>query len=433
MLRLDPTRKTYSAEIKHRTFGRVHLRLKTKVHTQAMRRHTALEQLLDTGEPVRDLVEALRARKLTIAAVEECVRAKLPFDTLRPSTWPTLGEARDRYLKALGAKEQGSARTVLAVQTALTHAVAFFGEKKRLEAITHDDVAELKSHLVNAVDDPEAPGLGLHSNTVATYLTNFGALYTFLQERETKRARQQKRTPATLFSPLDREEHVPKTQQTRVRFLAEPEAQRVLAATPPSIELAIALGLFAGLRIGETLMLRPTIDVDVDRGVLFIQARGEGKSRWQPKYGKNREVPISTALRPYVERHLVTLPRGAPYLFPSTGSGPQLGPQTLHAIVRRVVADAGLEPGRKHPEGITFHTLRHTFASWLVMAGADLLTISRLMGHKSIKQVQVIYGHLSPQHLAGTVELLSRRWFAAPTSSGLSSRPADFHTPQETP
>lgn len=426
MLRFDRVRKTYSAEIKHRTFGRVHLRLKTKVRDQAMRRHTALEQLLDTGEPVRDLVEALRARKLTIAAVEECVRTKVPFDTLRPSTWPTLGEARERYLKALDAKEQGSARTGLGAQTALTHAVAFFGEGKRLEAITHDDVAEFKAHLVK----PKVEGgFGLHSNTVSTYLTTFGALYTFLQERETKRARQQKRMPATLFSPIDREEHVPRKTQTRVRFLAESEAQLVLAATPASIECAIALGLFAGLRIGEVLMLRPMIDVDLSRGVLFIQAR-EG---WQPKYGKNREVPISTALRPYIERHLVSLPLAAPYVFPSTGSGPQLGPQAMHAIVRRVVADAGLEPGRKHPEGITFHTLRHTFASWLVMAGADLLTISKLMGHRGIRQVEETYGHLSPQHLQGTVELLSSRWFAAPMHTGLGNGAAANQTPQETP
>jgi integrase len=410
MLRLDLVRKTYSADFNHRTFKRVHIRLKTKVHTMAMTRHAALEQLLDTGEPVRDLVDALRARKLSVIAVAECVRAKLPFDSLRPSTWPTLGAARDLYLKTMRARESGSENTTANTKTALDRAVAFFGAETRLEGITHDQVAAYKAAL--AVPTERLPA-GLHSNTVALYLTKFGALYTFLQERETKRARQQKRTPATLFSPLDRDEHVPKSIKTRVRFLLESEARVLFVATPPSIEIAVACGLFAGLRVGEMVMLRPGLDLSLDRGVIYIQAR-EG---WQPKYGTNREVPISEALRPYVERHLATLPIAAPYVLPGFREGYPMAPQSLHAIVHRIVTDAGYEPGRTHPEGITFHTLRHTFASWLVMAGADLLTISRLMGHAGIHQVETTYAHLSPMHLRGTVELLATRWFAAPSLS----------------
>lgn len=396
MLRCDDG-KNYSAEFKHRTFGRVHLRLKTTVKSVAMNRHSALEQLLDTGEPVRDVVEALRAQKLTIEAVYECVRAKLPFDTLRPSTWPTLGEGRDQYIAALDASE-GSDKTTRSVGHGLAHAAAFFGDARRLEAITYDEVTEFKTHLL---------GLGLHSNTVGLYLTKFGALYTFLQRQETRRALQQKRTPATLFSPLDRDAHVPERQRTRVRFLAEPEAELVLAATPDRIQLAVALGLFAGLRIGEIGMLRPLVDVDTEHGVLFIQAR-EG---WAPKYKKNREVPISSALRPYVERHLIQFADAA-YVFPGAEAGTARSERNLQHLFTRVVTDAGLEAGREHPAGVTVHTLRHTFASWLVMAGADLLTVSRLMGHASIKQVEQTYAHLSPQHRLGTVELLSARWAA---------------------
>lgn len=413
MLRLDPVRKTYSAEIKHRTFGRRHLALKTKVHAVAMRRHAALEQLLDVGEPVRDLVEALRARKLTIQAVEECVRAKLPFDTLRPSTWPSLGEGLDDYLAHLDAGE-GSTKTALSVRHAMVHARAHFGDDKRLESITHEDVDAYKVYLL---------GLGLHSNTVLLYLTKFGALYSFLQARETRRAQQQKRQPATLFSPLDREQHLPAHQTTRVRFLAEAEADRVLAASPARIQLAVALGLFAGLRMGEILMLRPVLDVDLEHGLLFIQAR-EG---WRPKYGKNREVPISSALRPFVEQHLAAI-GGEPYLFPGQTPGLPRSERNFQYLFTRIVQNAGLETGRAHPAGVTIHTLRHTFASWLVMAGADLLTVSRLMGHASIKQVQDTYAHLSPQHRLATVELLSARWAAR----GSAEAPDAIRAPSET-
>ncbi|MDB4892199.1 MAG: integrase family protein [Gemmatimonadetes bacterium] len=419
MLRVDPVRKTYSAEIKHRTFGRVHLRLQTKLRDTAMKRHAALQQLLDTGEPVRDVVEALRARKLSILAVEECVRAKLPFDSLRPSAWPALGAARDLFLKAVGARDQGSEATTASNKTALDRAVLFFGEEKPLESITYDDVAAWKADMLATSDAAKADGRkALHTNTVGLYLTKLGAVFTFLQEREEKRARQAKRTPATLFSPLDREDHVPAVVQTRVRFLAEPEAQLVLTATPPSLEIAIACGIFAGLRVGEMMMLRPWVDLNLERGVIYIQSReGQAPHRWFPKYRRNREVPISAALRPYVERHLATLPAGAPYVLPGFRPGLPMGVQSIHEAVRRIVTDAGLEPGRKHQDGITYHTLRHTFASWLVMAGADLLTISRLMGHKGIGQIEDTYGHLSPMHLRGTVELLANRWFAAPSAN----------------
>lgn len=402
MLRFDAVRKTYSAEIKHRTFGRIHLAMKTGIASVARRREVALQLLLDTGEPVRDLVEALRGRKLTIEAVTECVRAKLPFDTLRPSTWPTLGDGAALYLKALEAKESGSAKTVEGTKTALDHAIAWFGASARLEAITHDAVATYKAYL--------AIGVKLHTNTVGLYLTKFGALYTFLQKRETKRALQQKRTPSVLFSPLDREEHVPAPVKTRVRFLTEAEADLLLAATPESMKLVVALGLFAGLRLGEVSNLRPSIDLDAERGVLFIQSR----DGWQPKYGRNREVPISSALEPYIDRHLLLLPTGSSYVFPGRSNGTALGERRITEIITRVVTDAGLQPGHVHPQGVTMHTTRHTFASWLVMSGADLLTVSRLMGHTSTKQVEQVYAHLSPQHRLATVELLSTRWYGRP-------------------
>lgn len=413
MLRHDEERKTYSAEIKHRTFGRVHLRLKTKNRDVAMARHTALQQLLDTGEPLRDVVEALRARKITIEAVAECVRGKLPFDTLRPSTWPTLGAGRDQYLAHLEAGE-GSLKTTANVDSGLAHALAFFGEGRRLESITYDDVTEYKAYL---------GGLGLHPNTVGLYMTKFGALYTFLQDRELKRAAQQKRAPATIYSPLDRDDHVPARQTTRVRFCTEEEAELLLTAAPDRVRLAVALGLFAGLRAGEMLALRPGVDLDLEHGIIFVQAR-EG---WAPKYKKNREVPISTALRPYVESHLADFADAA-YCFPGQDEGKPRSLRNLEYMFTRIVTDAGLQPGREHPEGVTVHTLRHTFASWLVMAGADLLTVSRLMGHSSIKTVQDVYSHLSPQHRLATVELLTTRWAGRQQNSTSAE-----YTPLETP
>ena len=52
-----------------------------------------------------------------------------------------------------------------------------------------------------------------------------------------------------------------------------------------------------------------------------------------------------------------------------------------------------------------FHDLRHTFASRLVMAGGDLVTVRELLGHKDIKMT-LRYSHLSADHKASTVQLL---------------------------
>ncbi len=56
-------------------------------------------------------------------------------------------------------------------------------------------------------------------------------------------------------------------------------------------------------------------------------------------------------------------------------------------------------------ENVTIHTLRHTFASHLVMSGVDLKSVQQLLGHSTITTT-MIYAHLTPEHLAGTVEKL---------------------------
>ena len=58
-------------------------------------------------------------------------------------------------------------------------------------------------------------------------------------------------------------------------------------------------------------------------------------------------------------------------------------------------------------EGVTWHTLRHTFASRLVMAGVDLKTVQELMGHKTIAMT-ARYAHLAPTHKLQALETLVR-------------------------
>ena len=81
----------------------------------------------------------------------------------------------------------------------------------------------------------------------------------------------------------------------------------------------------------------------------------------------------------------------------------------MNRHLERIVNAAGLVYGQGDPNGVTYHTLRHTFASHLVMDGVDLETISRLMGHATTKQVEQTYGHLAPEHRRLAVNRLGAR------------------------
>ena len=68
----------------------------------------------------------------------------------------------------------------------------------------------------------------------------------------------------------------------------------------------------------------------------------------------------------------------------------------------------------------SWHCLRHTFASRLVMAGVDLRTVQELMGHKSI-QMTVRYSHLTPKHTLAAVEMLAGAVTVVPTDTKTST------------
>ena len=82
------------------------------------------------------------------------------------------------------------------------------------------------------------------------------------------------------------------------------------------------------------------------------------------------------------------------------------------------------EPALKQSKIYKFswHCLRHTFASRLVMAGVDIRTVQELMGHKSISMT-VRYSHLAPKHTLAAVELLIGSPAAQPTGTKTSTEP----------
>jgi site-specific recombinase XerD len=168
----------------------------------------------------------------------------------------------------------------------------------------------------------------------------------------------------------------------RIRFLsAEEETKLRTAITGACSEhlSELELALNTGLRMGEQYGLRWQ-DVSLVRRTLTIP---------RSKNGATRHVPLNQAAVRALEG------------LQSRAKGSELvcgGANTPRRWFDPAVKAAGLS-------GFTWHCLRHTFASRLVMAGVDIRTVQELMGHKTIAMT-VRYAHLAPKHTLAAVERL---------------------------
>ena len=178
-----------------------------------------------------------------------------------------------------------------------------------------------------------------------------------------------------------------------LKFLSEEECRRFLAACPAELHPVYFTFLNTGMRKAELENLEWD-DVDFKRKKIKIRR----KDFWQPKTGE-REIPINQQLYEL----LSDLKRkNDKFLKSSFVFSDKDGGKTktkLREKLIQIAKDAGID-------GLTkVHTLRHTFASHLVMKGVDLPTIRKLMGHTDI-QTTMIYAHLAPDHLADAVTKL---------------------------
>jgi integrase len=145
----------------------------------------------------------------------------------------------------------------------------------------------------------------------------------------------------------------------RTQVLSIDQVRSLADAASEPVRAAIWIGLLTGCRRGEVCKIKRE---DIGEEVIRIEA-GNTKTL------KYREVPIVPALRPWLEH----LPLSV--TFEGVKSG-----------VRRAREKAGLP-------GIGFHILRHSCASILLATGADLYTISKILGHSSVNVTQR-YSHM---------------------------------------
>lgn len=163
-----------------------------------------------------------------------------------------------------------------------------------------------------------------------------------------------------------------------------------------AVALAARIALSTGLRLGEVCALRRR-DVDLMRANLRVSGTMVETPRMmrQPttKGKRTRNLALSAADVALLRRELSRAGGRWPQKPASalvTADGGFMRPSTLSRRFTAVCAALGL------PEGTHFHTLRHTHATWLLMAGVDIRTASERLGHAKPETTLGIYAHVMP-------------------------------------
>lgn len=158
-----------------------------------------------------------------------------------------------------------------------------------------------------------------------------------------------------------------KVDNTRVRYLEELEAQKLIETCQEPLKSFVLVALNTGLRRSEILNLK-----------------------WQDVNFTERFI-----------LHAIYRHTPGDFIFPGDRPGSHLSESYLSNWFRKIVKEAGIRD-------FHLHDLRHTFASWLFMSGVDLTTVQQLLGHQTY-QMTLKYAHLSPEHRQSAMDILARR------------------------
>ncbi len=181
----------------------------------------------------------------------------------------------------------------------------------------------------------------------------------------------------------------PNTDEPITRFLTEAESTRLINASHPSFRPLVKAALFTGCRYGELARLLVK-DVNMDTGMIYITP--------EAKSGKGRHIPLSVEGLDFFQTAIAgktgktrafTRPDGDPW-----------GKNHHVRLLKNACLQAKIEPE------ISFHELRHTYASTLAQMGIDLLTISKLLGHADTRITSRHYAHLCDKTLRAAVAKL---------------------------
>lgn len=284
----------------------------------------------------------------------------------------------DEFVSHLKLERGLSDNSVMAYRRDLAKWVAFRGDAG-LEDAAPDDVTEFLDRLRKG--KPPA-SVAMAPSSVARTLVSVRAFYRFLVREHGLEA-----DPTARVGSPSRPRSIPKAiTLEQVERLIESPPHDLLGRRDAAM-LEVLYG--AGLRISELIAL-DVDDVDLDEGVVLVRS-GKG--------GKGRVVPLGGAARRALDEYLVqTRPElarrgrgGGAALFLNSRGG-RLGRQGCWKVLKHHARTAGLD------RLVSPHTLRHSFATHMLDAGADIRVVQELLGHSSLATTQV-YTLVSDRHL----------------------------------
>ncbi|RXK89123.1 recombinase XerC [Chlorobaculum sp. 24CR] len=301
----------------------------------------------------------------------------------------------DEFLAHLQSARNVSPKTVTAYSTDLIQFFGFLKQESGLEAMSAvdpelvevPDVRRFMGHLFDS---------GIKPRSIARKLASIKSFYRYLLD--TGRI---ERSPLSLVM-------TPRLDRKMPDFLSEDEASRLFDQPPPSSQqsvgreegqkgearkfefardravLEVLYG--CGLRLSEVTGLE-NADVDFVHG--FLKVTGKGRKQRIVPLGE----PAAVALRNYFEvrRNFFRISEegvGEASRVFVTAKGRQIYPMLVQRMTKRYLS-AVTESERKNP-----HMLRHTFATHMLNGGADLKSVSEMLGHSSLTTTE-LYTHVT--------------------------------------
>ena len=251
--------------------------------------------------------------------------------------------------------------------------------KEELGNITHRTIRKFLAHLQNK---------SYSNKSIERKLATIRSFFKFLV-----REGYQKTNPTLVVSTPKTDKKLPEflTVENMIKLIEKPDENDVLGIR----DRAIFETLYStGIRVGELTCLNIH---DIDFGGGTIKVKGKGN--------KQRITPIGDTAMDVINRYSavrstlfnnknigITEDRQALFL---DKWGGRLTSRSVERIVRKHIV------GIPKALGITPHTFRHSFATHLLDAGADLRSVQELLGHVSLSTTQ-IYTHLTPEKLKRT-------------------------------
>lgn len=185
----------------------------------------------------------------------------------------------------------------------------------------------------------------------------------------------------------------PSSREQQVEVPTPTEVAQLLAASEPRMRAYIGVCAFAGLRLGEASALNVD-SVDFLKRTLKVERQvqykpGFGARIKDPKYGSKRAVFLPAELVEMLAVHISEHGASSSGWLFHNGADRPLPPSTVDSWWQRTLRTAKVS-------GVHLHGLRHFYASGLIAAGCDVVTVQRALGHAKPSLTLDVYSHLWP-------------------------------------